>query len=95
MTKELIIEHIKTPQQLGLAIKRFRKQKGMSQAQLADFMNMRPATVSDVENGKGTLKSLFKIVQVLQVNFIVASHSWPKAKGGKSKARGIVDILYK
>ena len=53
---------------LGLAIKRIRKKKGLSQTDLANKMGMRQPTISDIENGRGTLDSFLKIIQALNIN---------------------------
>lgn len=75
MDKKLKIDHINTPTQLGVAIKRLRKAKGLSQSELSKIMNLRQPTISDIENGKGTIDSLFKIIQALGVNLSAANHS--------------------
>lgn len=75
MDKKLKIDYIKTPTQLGVAIKRLRKSKGLSQSELSKMMNMRQPTISDIENGKGTIDSLFKIIQALGVNLSAANHN--------------------
>jgi transcriptional regulator with XRE-family HTH domain len=66
------IEHINTPQKLGLAVKRLRKISGLSQEELAQKIKVRQPTLSDVENGRGTIESLFKIIQGLQLNLSLA-----------------------
>ena len=71
--ENLVIDHIKTAEQLGVAIKRLRKSKSMSQSDLAKMMNMRQPTISSIESGKGTLDSLFKIIQALQINLIASN----------------------
>lgn len=64
--KDLLIEHLNTPGALGLALRRIRKKKGLSQMEVAKIFNMRQSTVSDIENGRGTLKSFFMILQALR-----------------------------
>jgi len=78
----LKIDSINTPKKAGLALKRLRKQRGLSQADLAKIMNMRQPTISDVESGKGTLDSFFKIIQALKIN-VVMSTSAESAKSAK------------
>lgn len=65
---DLIIGHINTPSSLGVALRRIRKKKGLSQKEVAKIFNMRQSTISDIENGRGTLKSFFMIIQALKVN---------------------------
>lgn len=93
MDKEIIIENIKTPASLGIAIKRLRKNKGISQDQLANLLNMRQATISDIENGRGTLESLFKVIQALKINLGLSNLSSTKEKNHNSKARKVLDLL--
>lgn len=55
---------------LGTRIRQARKQKKLSQAELADIIQISPSHMSDIENGKKTLKiDLFmKITEALQVS---------------------------
>lgn len=69
------IENIKTTKLLGVALKRFRKNDGMSQQQLAEKTGLRQATISELENGKGTIDSLFKIIQYLDINIALNEKS--------------------
>jgi transcriptional regulator with XRE-family HTH domain len=90
----LRIDNINTPKKAGLALKRLRKQQNLSQADLARMMNMRQPTISDVESGKGTLDSFFKIVQALKLNLELSSPGAVKAKLiGKSKVRAMLSYL--
>ena len=90
----LRIDNINTPKKAGLALKRLRKQQNLSQADLAKMMNMRQPTISDVEGGKGTLDSFFKIVQALKLNLELSSTGTLKAKlSGKSKVRAVLSYL--
>jgi transcriptional regulator with XRE-family HTH domain len=69
------ITNINTPEKLGIAIKRLRKISGLSQDQLAKKIKIRQPTLSEVENGRGTIESLFKIVQGLQLNLCLSVKS--------------------
>ncbi len=92
--ESLRIDNINTPKKAGLALKRLRKQQNLSQADLAKMMNMRQPTISDVESGKGTLDSFFKIVQALKLNLELSSPGALKAKlSGKSKVRAVLSYL--
>jgi HTH-type transcriptional regulator/antitoxin HipB len=42
----------RTPQQLGAGIRRYRRQKGLTQGGLGDLMHARQATVSKLESGE-------------------------------------------
>lgn len=93
MSKEIIIENINSTVALGVALKRFRKNKGMSQDQLAKLLNMRQATVSGIENGRGTLESFFKIVQLLKINLALSNLSSIREKSRNSKVGKMLNLL--
>jgi HTH-type transcriptional regulator / antitoxin HipB len=42
----------RTPQQIGAGIRRYRRQKGLTQGGLGDLMHARQATVSKLESGE-------------------------------------------
>ena len=86
------IDHIKNSEQLGVALKRLRKKRGLSQKDLALKMNMRQPTISDIENGRGTLDSFFKIIQALQVDL---SLGYPPEEKNAKKAqkKELTDML--
>ncbi len=86
------INNINTPNKAGLALKRLRKSKNLSQADLAKMMNMRQPTISDVENGKGTLESFFKIIQALKLN-LELSYPHDKKSGGSEKIKKVLAYL--
>lgn len=94
MSEALRIKNINTPKKLGVALKRLRKSLGMSQSDLAKAMNMRQPTISDVENGRGTLESLFKIIQVLKVDMTLSTGGAVKSSKGKSKTKEVIGLLY-
>ena len=83
------IDYLNTGKKLGLALKRARKEKGFSQMSLAEKTQLKQKTISAIESGKGTLESLFKIIQVLQVNLSVETGSMTK----RSHAQEILDLL--
>ena len=54
--------------QLGNLIRSIRKENGLTQTQLAEKVNLRQATISDIENGQSSYTDLiFKILNVLGV----------------------------
>ncbi len=55
---------------LGLKIKFFRQQKHITQAVLAEKLDMDVRYLSDIERGKKniTLKTLYKIASILDIN---------------------------
>jgi len=93
MSKELLIEHINTPEMLGVAVKRLRKNSGLSQDQVAKLVNIRQATVSDLENGRGTLESLFKVIQALKLNLALSNKSTLNTERVESRAKEVLNLL--
>jgi transcriptional regulator with XRE-family HTH domain len=94
MEKELIIENINTSKKLGVALKRLRKSKGLSQTELANMLGIRQPTISDIENGVGgTLDYFFKIVSALKANVAVSNLSNIKVVDKKSKAKKMIELL--
>lgn len=74
------IDQINTPQKLGLAIKRMRKAKGLSQAELAERIKIRQPTLSEFEKGGGSVVTLFKIIQELNLHLSVSDQSKKRTK---------------
>ncbi len=92
MEKSLSIENIKTAKALATAVTRARKSKGLSQKSLADRMNMRQPTVSDIENDKGTIDSLLKIIQALEMSLTLTDGK-TKSDNNLSKAQKLINLL--
>lgn len=95
-TPTLSIDNINTPKKAGLALRRLRKLKKLSQADLAKIMNMRQPTISDIESGKGTLESFFKIIQALKVNLVLESDTVVTSQSqnkNKSKIKTMINML--
>jgi HTH-type transcriptional regulator / antitoxin HipB len=78
----------RTSPQLGAALRRRRKQAGLSQEALADKVKLRQATISRLESGDtGTkLGTLLNVVAALDLEIIVR----PRSKG---RPADIVDIF--
>ena len=57
---------------LGKRIRELRIQKGLKQEQLAEMVDMEPASICNIENGKNypSFMNLEKIINVLGVSFI-------------------------
>ena len=90
---QLTIENINTAKTLAVAIKRHRKHAGMTQKELADVVSMRQATISDLENGRGTLDSFFKVIQVLKLNVVLSTEGSLKVNDLNSNSNKILDLL--
>jgi transcriptional regulator with XRE-family HTH domain len=93
MKANLTIENINTSSMLGVALKRHRKQTGISQDELAKVVGMRQATISDLENGRGTLDSFFKVIQILKINVVFSNQRSLQRSDDETKAKKIIDLL--
>jgi len=61
----------RTPGQIGTALRRARKSKGLTQTEVRSLSGLRIATISSVENGEeGTqLKTILAIMMALGLEF--------------------------
>ncbi|MBL4807750.1 MAG: helix-turn-helix transcriptional regulator [Rhodobacteraceae bacterium] len=64
----------RTPAQIGNALRRVRKDKGLTQKDVSERTNLRIATISSLENGDaGTqIRTILAVMMVLQLEFRVA-----------------------
>ncbi|MDP8079741.1 helix-turn-helix domain-containing protein [Phocoenobacter skyensis] len=67
-----------TPQMLAVYLKDYRKQKNLTQAEVANQVGLRQATISDFEKNpnKVTIETFFKIVTALGLEI----HLLPKSE---------------
>ncbi|GGA01635.1 MULTISPECIES: helix-turn-helix domain-containing protein [Sphingobium] len=67
----------RSPKQLGVAIHRARKQKGMSQTELARLAGLRQELVSKIETGQeGTrLSSIYALFAALDLEMVIDQRS--------------------
>jgi len=67
----------RSPKQLGAAIQRARKQKGMSQTELARLAGLRQELVSKIETGQeGTrLSSIYALFAALDLEMVIDQRS--------------------
>ena len=58
-------------QLLGKRLRELRKRRGINQEKLAEYINVEPATISNIENGKNypSMINLENIIKVLDVTF--------------------------
>ena len=65
-------ENMDKKELLGRRIGELRKRKGISQEQLAELINVEPATISNIENGKNypSMMNLERIIRALDSNFL-------------------------
>ena len=78
----------RTPQQIGEALRRARKAKGMTQKDVSQRTNLRIATISSLENGDpGTqLRTVMSVLSALDLEFTVRER-------GQSDDASIEDIF--
>lgn len=64
----------RTPAQIGNALRRVRKAKGLTQKDVSERTNLRVATISSLENGDaGTqIRTILAVMMALQLEFRVA-----------------------
>lgn len=74
-----MIELIRSSRQLGNALRRFRRKRGLTQVELAKRAGMRQGTVSQVESGLETvkMKTVMDLLQALDLEFVIQ----PRTKG--------------
>ena len=72
-----MIQIIRSSKQLGTIIQRARKQRGMTQSELANLSGMRQATISEIERGHDTVTfaSIFKLFSVLDLDLLTDQRS--------------------
>ena len=68
---------VRTPPQMGAAIRRQRKLKGLTQTQLGERTKLRQATISQLEKGEGgvQLKTLTDVLAALNLELVVQERS--------------------
>ncbi|MEL6280691.1 MAG: helix-turn-helix domain-containing protein [Pseudomonadota bacterium] len=66
-------QRVRTPDQIGAALRRRRRALGLTQGQLGERAGLRQATISDLERGaKGVhLKSLCDVMAALGLELII------------------------
>lgn len=78
---------LRTQQQLGAELRRYRRRKNLTQEDLGRLINKRQATISGLESdGAGTLETLFAILSALDAELVLRL----RRKGGRP---GIGDIF--
>lgn len=67
-----------TPASLGAAIKHYRKQAGLTQAQLAELAGLNRTYLSDLEQGKETeqVRRLLRVLKQLGVRMTLQKADW-------------------
>jgi HTH-type transcriptional regulator/antitoxin HipB len=69
---------IYTPESLGTAIRHYRTEAGLTQAQLAELSGIHRTYLSELEQGKETeqLKRLVRVLRVLGVRMTLQKAEW-------------------
>ena len=76
----------RTSKQLGSDLRRYRKKRGLTQAQLSGQINKRQATISNLESaGNGTIRTLLSVLSALDLEFSIR----PRSKGARTKLADI------
>lgn len=84
-------ELARSPEQLGNAIRRARKKRGMSQSELGEKAGLRQETISLIENGNpaAKLETILAILSVLGLELQISSRdsllSFADLLGGNGK----------
>jgi HTH-type transcriptional regulator/antitoxin HipB len=72
----LTVSASRTPKQLGADLRRYRKRRNLTQADLSAQINKRQATISALEGaGGGTLETLFAVLAALDLELTLRSRS--------------------
>ena len=72
----------RTPVQLGAELRRYRRQRELSQDELGQRIKKRQATISHLESeGAGTLETLFAVLSALDLELAIR----PRSKNGRAK----------
>lgn len=67
---------LRTQNQLGAELRRYRKKKNLTQDDLSRLISKRQATISSLESdGSGTLETLFAVLSALDVELVLRARS--------------------
>jgi HTH-type transcriptional regulator / antitoxin HipB len=79
---DLPVSAARTPKQLGATLRRYRKQRDLTQIDLSNRINKRQATISTLEGvGSGTLETLYTVLAALDLELVIRPRS--KAAGAE------------
>ena len=80
-------ELVRSPKQLGVALRRFRRTHDLTQTELAKRAGVRQGTVSQVETGLETVKlsTVMDLLRALDLEVVIQ----PRTKGSHSDIEGI------
>ena len=67
---------LRTQNQLGAELRRYRKKKKLTQDDLSRLISKRQATISSLESdGSGTLETLFAVLSAFDVELVLRARS--------------------
>lgn len=68
---------VRTPKQVGEVLRRHRRQHAVTQTTLASQAGVRPATISDLENGErgARMDTLFDVLAALDLEIVIRPRS--------------------
>lgn len=74
---------LRVPADFGMAIRHARLQRGLSQEELAEILNMPQSTISQIENGKSTifLRNLLEIARETGIDISATWKSGDETRG--------------
>lgn len=80
-------ELVRSPKQLGVVLRHFRRGRDLTQAELAKRAGLRQGTVSQVETGLATVKlnTVMDILRALDLEVVIQ----PRTKGSHSDLEDI------
>jgi len=80
-------ELVRSPKQMGVALRRFRRMRNLTQAELAKRAGVRQGTVSQVETGLETVKlsTVMDLLRALDLEVVIQ----PRTKGSHSDIEDI------
>ena len=73
----LMVDIVRLPKQLGVALRRRRRLQGLTQAELGLRAGLRQGTVSQVENGLETVKlrTMVDLLRALDLELVIRTRS--------------------
>lgn len=82
-----MVEIVRSPKSLGVALRRHRRQLKLTQAELSTRAGIRQGTVSQVENGLETMKlrTLMHLLRALDLEMTIQ----PRSRGSHSEIESL------
>jgi len=87
MDKALLDQVARSPRQMGEALRRARRSKALTQKELAEKMDVRQATISQLEDGGSQVRTLMDALAALGLELVIR----PRRQG--TDAHDIEDLF--